>query len=325
MIKMRHQDLNLLVIFDAIMTEGSITRAADRLALTQPAVSNALSRMRTVMKDELFVKDGRNIRPTVYAQNLWSQVREPLHHLEQAMDQGSFDPASATRTFRIASADALVDVIWPRLRQLIEKEAPGINIHAIPYTITNAESLLNDAEVDMFIGANVLGDSVIRTEYLYTPWYVCVMRKGHPLAKADLTVEEFAEADHLLVSLSGDITGITDQVLAQHGLSRRIAMSVNHFSAVTSLLKQSNLISVMPSTTIENAIFKKELAVVDPPVEITAPQLSLCWHKRQEHDPGLSWLRAHVSKIVREHAKQHYQMIEQRMCKNKEGGCTHPA
>lgn len=316
---MRHQDLNLLVIFDAIMTEGSITRAADRLALTQPAVSNALSRMRSVWKDELFVKDGRNIRPTVYAQNLWSQVREPLNNLEQAIDQGSFDPASATRTFRIASADALVDVIWPRLRKLIEAEAPGINVHAIPYTITNASNLLNAAEVDMLIGANVLGDSVIQTDYLYTPCYVCVMRQGHPLAKADLTLEEFASADHLLVSLSGDTTGVTDQVLVQHGLKRRIAMSVNHFSAVTPLLKQSDLIAMMPSTTIENAIFNKELAVVQPPLEVMAPQLSLCWHKRQEHDPGLKWLRKHVSCFVKEHAELHYKMLEQRIC--KDGNC----
>lgn len=315
---MRYQDLNLLVIFDAIMTEGSITRAADRLALTQPAVSNALSRMRTVWKDDVFVKDGRNIRPTVYAQNLWSQIRGPLHNLEKAMDQGSFDPASAKRTFRFSAVDALVSVIWPRLRKVIEEEAPGINIHAVPYSIKTDE-LLHNADVDMLIGANVIGDSVIQTDYLYTPCYVCVMRPDHPLAKADLSLEEFAAADHLLVSLSGDTTGITDQALAQYDLTRRIAMSVNHFSAVTPLLKESNLIAVMPSTTIERAIFNEELAVVNPPIEVVAPQLSLCWHKRQEHDPGLNWLRKHVSRIVKDHAEQHYKMIEQRMC--KAGSC----
>lgn len=317
---MRHQDLNLLAVFDAIMTEGSITRAADRLALTQPAVSNSLSRMRALWGDELFVKDGRNIRPTVFAQNLWSQIKEPLLNLEKAVDQGSFDPATAERTFKIASADAMVEIVWPELRQILEKEAPGINVHAIPYTITNAENLLNTADVDMVIGANVAPSSVIQSEYLYTPWFVLVMRQDHPLAKADVSLDEFARADHLIVSLSGDISGNTDQVLSQHGLKRRVAMSVNHFSVVTPLLQKSDLIAMMPSTTIERSIFNGDLAVVKPPIEVIAPQLSSYWHKRQEHDAGLRWLRQHISRIVKNHAEEHYTMLQARYC--SDGECT---
>lgn len=317
---MRPQDLNLLVIFDAIMTEGSITRAAYRLSLTQPAVSNALSRMRSVWQDELFVKDGRNIRPTVYAQNLWSQIREPLLNLEKAVDQDVFIPETAVRTFRLAVVDAIVNVVWRPLRQIIEEQAPGINIHAIPYTITNSERILHDAEVDMLVGTNIPGTEVIQTEYLYTPCYVCVMRPDHPLAKANLTIEEFVNADHLLVSLSGDTTGYTDQVLAQQGLSRRIAMTVNHFSAITPLLQESNLIAIVPSTTIESAILSDELAVVKPPLDITAPQLSSCWHKRQEHDQGLMWLRKHISRIIKQHAEDHFKMLEDKFC--KDGDCS---
>jgi len=317
---MRPQDLNLLVIFDAIMTEGSITRAADRLSLTQPAVSNALSRMRTVWQDELFVKDGRNIRPTVYAQNLWAQVRQPLLNLEQAVDQDVFIPETAVRTFRLAVVDAIVNVVWRPLRKIIEAEAPGINIHAIPYTITNSERILHDAEVDMLVGTNIAGTEVIQTEYLYTPCYACVMRPDHPLAKADLSLEEFVSADHLLVSLSGDTTGYTDQVLAQYGLKRRIAMTVNHFSAITPLLQESNLIAVVPSTTIESAILNEELAVVKPPMDITPPQLFSCWHKRQEHDQGLIWLRKHISRIIKQHAEDHFKMLEEKVC--KDGDCT---
>ena len=118
---MRPQELNLLVVFDAIMTERSITRAADRLSMTQPAVSNAVGRMRVAWKDELFVKDGRNIQPTLHAQNLWSQIREPLSALSEAMNPTAFVPSSAKRTFRIALTDIAVDMIWGQMRKIIEK------------------------------------------------------------------------------------------------------------------------------------------------------------------------------------------------------------
>ncbi|MBL4631948.1 MAG: LysR family transcriptional regulator, partial [Paraglaciecola sp.] len=140
------------MVFDAIMTERSITRAAHRLSMTQPAVSNAVSRMRLVWKDELFVKDGRNIQPTLYAQNLWDKVREPLLSLTEAVTPKSFDPATVKRTFRVAVPDIVVDMAWAELRSTIEKEAPGVNIHAIPYTIVNTDQVLEDAEVDMVIG-----------------------------------------------------------------------------------------------------------------------------------------------------------------------------
>ncbi|MCC2607399.1 LysR family transcriptional regulator [Planctobacterium marinum] len=312
---MRNQELNLLMVFDAIMTEGSITRAAERLSMTQPAVSNAVSRMRVVWKDELLIKEGRSINPTLYARNLWSQIREPLQVLGNAVAPENFNPATSNRTFRLAVADAMVDIVWKPLRKIIETEAPGINIHAIPYTIVNGEQVLVDAEVDLVIGTITSGDpSIIRTEYLYTPKYVCIMRPGHPLAKANLTVEEFAAAEHLLVSLSGDVTGYTDQVLAQHGLKRRIAMTVNHFSAVADLIAESDLISVVPPTALEKAIFSGKLAVTKTPVEIQGAQLCNHWHKRQEKDGGLCWLRHHVSHMIKSHAERHFEELKKRFC-----------
>ncbi len=312
---MRNQELNLLMVFDAIMTEGSITRAAERLSMTQPAVSNAVSRMRVVWKDELFIKEGRSINPTLYARNLWAQIREPLQELSNAVAPENFNPATSHRTFRLAVADAVVDIVWKPLRKIIEKEAPGINIHAIPYTIVNGEQVLIDAEVDLVIGTIMSGDpSIIKTEYLYTPKYVCIMRPNHPLAKANLTLEEFAAAEHLLVSLSGDTTGYTDQVLAQHGLKRRIAMTVNHFSAVADLIAESDLIAVVPPTTLEKAIFSGKLAVTKTPVEIQGAQLCSHWHKRQEKDGGLCWLRHHVNNMIKTHAERHFEELKKRFC-----------
>lgn len=318
---MRPQELNLLMVFDAIMTERSITRAAERLSMTQPAVSNALSRMRVAWKDELFVKDGRNIRPTSHAQNLWQQIREPLNNLSEAIDSKPFEPATSQRTFRIAMADIMVSMAWPRLRQVIEQQAPGVNIHAMPYTLQTYESMLENAEVDMVIGVGGALADTLRDQYLLTSMYVCVMRHGHPLAHADLTVEEFAAADHLLVTLSGETTGFTDQVLSQRGLSRRIACTVNHFSAVEQIIKQSNLITVVPSGAVADAIVEGRLAATKMPIDIPSNQASMIWHKRQDRDSGLCWLRKHIKQIITEVHEQQTNDVLMSLCKNNAIGC----
>lgn len=304
---MQPQELNLLKIFDAIMTEGSITRAAERLAMTQPAVSNAVSRMRTRWKDDLFVREGRTIQPTSYAINLWQQIRGPLQTLEQAVTPDDFDPTIARRTFRVcAMFDATIDAAWANLRSLIETEAPGINIHTFPYHDGEVESILMNAEVDMVVGAVPPLDNVIHSEQLFVPDYVCVMRPNHPLSWGELTLDKFAAADHLLVSsMSCETRDITDQALRHHGLQRNIAMTAHHFSAVPQIIGQSDLIAVLPSTAIEQAIFSGDLVVMTPPIDIQPTPVVSLWHKRQELDSGLIWLREHVSRLIKEHAGRH--------------------
>lgn len=317
---MRHQDLNLLIIFDAIMTEGAITRAADRLAMTQPAVSNALSRMRSAWKDELFVKDGRGIQPTNFARNLWTQVKGPLGELGEAITPGEFDPATAARTFRIAAADITVESVWGKLRKAIEQTAPGINIYTVPYSYHSQVDKLSNAEVDLVVGKQTITDNTIRSEYLFTPKYVCVMRHDHPLAKRDeLTLEDFIQAEHLLVSPSGELDNVTDQALMNLGMRRRVAMSVNHFSTVPSLLQQSDLICVVPSMAVEDEIFSGELAVYETPVEHAPTHASLMWHKRQDNDHGLLWVKQLIGDILRERAQDHFGNLSQ-CC--KKGYCA---
>jgi DNA-binding transcriptional LysR family regulator len=318
---MRPQELNLLMVFDAIMTERSITRAAHRLSMTQPAVSNAVSRMRVAWKDELFVKNGRNIQPTLHAQNLWNKVREPLISLTEAVDPKSFNPATAKRTFRVAVNDIVVDMAWAELRCTIEKEAPGINIHAVPYTIVNTDQVLEDAEVDMVIGVTGVISNTFRAEFLFSPIYICIMNHDHQLAKADLSLQEFAAADHLLVSLSGDITGYTDQVLLQHGLSRRVAVTVNHFSSVANLIQRSNLICVIPISAVAEEIIAGDIAATMPPIEIMPQQISAIWHKRQDRDQGLIWLREHFKRIISQTVQLENAQVMNSLCKKNPAMC----
>jgi DNA-binding transcriptional LysR family regulator len=308
---MRPHDLNLLMIFDAIMTEGAITRAADRLSMTQPAVSNALSRMRTAWNDELFVKDGRGIQPTSFAKNLWSQIQGPLGELEVAVNPTEFNPATAKRTFRIAANDSIVSMVWGPLRKVIENEAPGINIHAIPNYDMTTDKILKDAEAELTFSKYQESATVIRAEHVLNAKWVVVMRPNHPLAKQQLTLDNFLTADHLLVSVTGDVTGPTDQALANLGLKRRVAMSVNQFHNAITLLKETDLIAVAPSLVMEKEIFSGELAVFETPVEIVTSPLSVMWHKRQDQDAGLQWLRGLVVKFIRERVQRHDMLLSQ--------------
>ena len=319
---MRPQDLNLLMVFDAIMTERSITRAADRLAMTQPAVSNAVSRMRVAWKDEVFVKQGRNIQPTLYAQNLWNQIKDPILHLSEAIDPQSFEPAKERRTFRVAVADIIAEMLMVPLRQLLEREAPNINIHLIPYTIVNAQQVLEDAEVDLVVGALATMPGEIRNDLLFQTFYVCAMRPGHPLAKRDMSVEEFAAANHLLVSLSGDTTGFTDTALAQHGLSRRIACSVNQFSLVPSLLTTSDLIAVVPCGVVVDEVINGTLVATCPPLDMAPTSVSIMWHKRQDKDAGMQWIRQHIKAIVSSTGKREIADIKRHLCQENPAQCS---
>ncbi|MBU2872077.1 LysR family transcriptional regulator [Colwellia sp. E2M01] len=306
---MRPQELNLLMIFDAIMTEGSITRAADHLALTQPAVSNALARMRVTWKDELFIKDGRNIQPTAFANNLWRQIQGPLGSLAHAINQSEFNPATAQRTFRISAADMFVEIIWGPLRKIIEQQAPGINIHAIPNRAVEAANVLKDAEAELAINRYTLSESVIRAEHLLKPQYVVLMRPGHPLVNKKLTVDSFANSDHLLVSITGDILGPSDQALRVLGLKRRVAMTVNNAANVPNILKNTDLICVIPSIALEHEIFTKQLAVLKSPIDTPPTPVSIIWHKRQDNDAGLQWIRRHIVNILRQRAEKHDKII----------------
>jgi DNA-binding transcriptional LysR family regulator len=253
--------------------------------------------MRTLWKDDLFVKDGRNIQPTTFAKNLWSQIRDPLHNLNQAIEPDDFDPKTAIRTFRIATPDVAVDTIWLDLRLLFEQQAPELNLHAIPYTVANTKQVLDDAEVDLVIGASNRSLENISSDHLFDTRYVCAMRRDHPLAKPDMTVEEFAAADHLIISWSGDGTSAMDQALHQLGLTRRVALTVNHFASAVPIIKESDLIAILPTDYIHEHVAKGELSVTQTPVDVPHTSISMLWHKRQNTDAGLKWLRRHIKEL----------------------------
>lgn len=291
-------DLNLMVIFDAIMQEQSVSIAAQRLSMTQPSVSNALSRMRHVFKDPLFIKDGRGIKPTPFASSLWLQVSSSLNIISDVVNPKTFVPHYAKRTFRIALTDGLVPLLWLELRKVIEQTAPYINIHAVPYTM-NGESLLMDAQADLIVDYVPDLGRYIQRQHLCTNYFVAIMSPQHPLVDKEFNIKALIDSDNLLVSLSGEASGIVDIKLAEQNLTRRIAMTTNSFASAMSLIKQTSLICVLPYVVAFEHIQSGSLIAKSMPIDIPPAKISMAWHSRSNRDVGALWLTETISKIVK--------------------------
>ncbi|WP_115720592.1 LysR family transcriptional regulator [Gallaecimonas mangrovi] len=295
---MKQLDLNLLVIFDAIMREGSVSRAASVLAMTQPAVSNAVSRMRVSFGDPIFIKEGRGIIPTPFAKGLWEQTRQQLQTIRNAVDPEPFVPDQDRYSFRLGVFDVVVDLYWGRLRQRIEKEATGVDIAAVPFTLDNMQSMLLNAEVDFVIAQPVPNMAPqLRFMHLFDSYYATSMGNHHPLAHKPLSLDDYISADHLMVSLAGESRGLVDCLLADCNLSRRVAMTTNHFSVVPKLLANSNLISTLPYAAIFEYSQCGDLWVTKPPVDLPKKPISLLWHERNDRNPAHRWLREAIGDI----------------------------
>jgi DNA-binding transcriptional LysR family regulator len=299
----RTLDLNLLRVFDEVMAERSLTRAARNLALTQPAVSNALRRLRDTLGDELVRRSGQGMEPTPRALLLWPAVRDALRQLQQSLAPSRFDPAQADTTFVLAMADATAAELVPRLVDIIEAEAPGVSLRVVPLATRDPRKLLDDEAIDLAVGyfPAVVADLTARaqvgkavafaTQRLYGGEYVCVMRADHPLASGPLTLNRFCAARHLLVSFSGRPFGFIDEALATLGRERRVVLTVNQFFTAGRVVANSNLLTVLPRhfvgvTGIADALVLRKLPFAIPAVHVDA-----LWHGRRDQDSAHRWLR----------------------------------
>jgi len=274
------------------MTEGSVTKAAERLAMTQSAVSNAIARMRVVWEDPLFTRSGRGIKASAKANALWREIQEPLAAIREAASPVHFDATTSTRAFRLAVTDYISGALWPSLRQHIEAQAPSVRILAVPYTSQGTSSQLRDNEIDIGIGGLQHLTDDVRRQPLFAENWVCAMRADHPLAGAPLTEQGFLAADHLLVSLSGSPVGIADAVIERAGKRRRVAMTLNNFGGVPSLLLASNLICVLPAGVVSTHALAEHIYTCDVPLEIASFDCNMAWHARNDCDPAHRWIRA---------------------------------
>ncbi|GKS99610.1 LysR family transcriptional regulator [Acidovorax sp. SUPP3434] len=299
----RSLDLNLLRVFDEVMTERNLTRAAHKLSLTQPAVSNALRRLREVLGDDLVVRSGQGVQPTPRALTLWPPVRQALAQLQQSLAPGDFDPATASSTFVLAMADATGATLIPPLVEIIEREAPGVSVRVVPLTTRDPRSMLDDESADMAVGyfpavmadltARAQADSVVAFESvrLYDGEYVCVMRHGHPLAQVPMTLDLYCNARHLLVSFSGKPYGFIDEALTALGRERRIVLTVNQFFTAGRVVTTTDLLTVLPRHFVGVASIAGELVWRPLPMPLPTVHVDALWHRRRLHDAAHRWLR----------------------------------
>ncbi len=292
-------DLNLLRVFDAVLAERNVTRAAERLYLSQPAVSHALTRLRHAVGDDLFVKVPGGVRPTPRARELGAPVNEALAALEQALNPPEFDPATSTRSFRIATHDYLTTVLMADLAAHLAALAPGVSVRLRP-TEGRALEMLDQQEADMAISAFGVLPERFDEQVLLRDRYVCVMRAGHPLAAARLTVGRFARARHLLISPRGDERGFVDTALAARGLSRRVAMIVNQFAPALGIVAASDLVLTVPERVVAGAADPSALHIAPCPVDTpdTFTKTSVVWHRRLGRHPALAWLRETLVQVA---------------------------
>jgi DNA-binding transcriptional LysR family regulator len=302
-------DLNLLRVFDEVMTERSLTRAARKLSITQPAVSNALQRLREAMGDELIKRSGQAMAPTPRALALWPAVREALRQLQDVISPGTFVPGEAQATFVLAMADATAVKLLPGLMAVLERDAPQLSIRVVPLVNRDPRPLLEQGDADMAIGyfPSVLGDLTacaqagetvaFATQRLFSGEYLCAMRYDHPLAKGPLTLNRCCSARHLLVSYSGRAFGFLDEALAVIGRERHIALTVNQFFTAGTLAAQSNLLTGMPRHFLSVSGLQDQLVLRELPFSVPPLHIDVLWHHRRNRDSAHEWLRRTISSV----------------------------
>ncbi len=289
---LRDLDLNLLVVFNQLLLDRSVSVAADKLGLTQPAISNALKRLRTVLNDELFLRTSRGMEPTPYALHLAEPVVYALNTLQSALiHRDSFDPASSQRTFNLAMTDIGEIYFMPPLMEALAKRAPGIRINTVRPHRGNLKEDMESGTVDLAVGPLPDLQTGFFQRRLFRHRYVCMFRKGHPAAKSPMSLQQFTELEH--VGVVPENTGHTDVdgLLDKAGIKRLIRLKVPHFIAVGAILQSTDLIATVPQRFAERVQDAFGLETSPHPARLPDIAINLFWHAKFNRDPASLWLR----------------------------------
>jgi DNA-binding transcriptional LysR family regulator len=291
-------DLNLMVAFEALMAERSVSAAASRLGVSQPAMSSTLARLRSLFDDELFVRSGRAMLPTVRAVQLEAQVARALAQLRAALEpQSPFNPAASRRVFTVSGGDYATMVILPHLAACLAEEAPLVDLRFRFVEKDATVDLLDGDALDLALGVYPNPPKRLALQALFDEHFVCVARMDHPGLRDGMTLEAFAALPHLLVTERGDAVGAVDEALAKLGLERRVAMTVPHVLVVPSVLPSSEMIATVGARAARLFARAAPLTVYDVPVPLPVWRLSMLWSRQKAGDLGLAWLRGILARI----------------------------
>ncbi|WP_421990902.1 LysR family transcriptional regulator [Roseococcus sp.] len=301
MTDLAHLDLNLLRVFDAVARERHVTRAAERLNLSQPAVSNALARLRVALGDELFLRRPGGVELTALATALAAPIAEALDRLAETLSvRAPFDPATARRVFTIGMSEYAEAALAPRVLERMHREAPNCLLAISHADRTNAEALLERGDAQLAIAVLAEPSALYTRVRMLPEAFQTLMRADHPLAEGELTLERFTSVPHLLHSPNGSRDGAIDRVLAGLGMSRRLGAVVAHLCAVPQILARTDMIMTLSARLATQMAEVHQLVVRDAPVDVKHTRLSMVFHRRFEADPGHAWLRRMLIAEARE-------------------------
>ncbi|MBB6132809.1 DNA-binding transcriptional LysR family regulator [Massilia aurea] len=291
-------DLNLLVAFDALMNERNVTRAATQVGVSQPAMSAALSRLRTLLGDPLFQRSSAGLVPTARARDLALPVAAALRQIELAMlTQPAFDPTTASVTFRLGLQDYPTLVLLPALVEALERATPGISLNVLGYNDRDtAIDLLDAGSIDIAIGvAPTVMDARIMTRPLMRDAFVTIVSTDHPTASGPMDLRTYLDLQHVLVSPEGQLHGLVDQTLAQQGKQRKLALTVPQLFAVPAIIARTKMAATVLKRVADDSLASHRLVMFTPPLGLPEITFHLIWHRRSDSNPAQQWFREFIA------------------------------
>jgi DNA-binding transcriptional LysR family regulator len=294
-------NLNLLLMLDALLVERHVSRAARRLGLSQPAVSNALGQLRVLFADPLLVRTGGKMVPTERALALARPLAEVLAGVEAVLaGPGAFDPRTADRRFVIAATDFVEFVLMPRLLGRLGREAPRIRLQIVAWPHHRVPPTLETGDVDLMIGFFPEAPAHHHLASLFPDEFVCIVRKNHPRVGARLTLKAYTELSHVLVTPESEGPGVVDTELAKRGLQRTVGLRISHFLMVPGIIAVTDMVAAVSRRVAEEAARRLPLRILPPPLPLPRGTVRQVWHERTESSAAHAWLRGTVEAIARD-------------------------
>lgn len=294
-------DLNLLPIFVVLMEERSVTRAAQRLGITQPALSNALTRLRAVMRDPLFIRERYGIQPTALALELAPAIAKALATVDDiVVGQQDFDPARAERLITIAPNSYVEFVLVPAIVARLRAVAPGIRLRLTPYGSDVVETGVVSGDTAMVLGRIVDAPDNLVVQHLMDDGLACVVRADHPEIADTMSREQYESLKHVNMQPPGRLRAGLFQALERQGLKREVAVSVTHFLAIPELIAVTDYCSTLPKLICRHLASDPRLRIVPSPVDLGTFPVEMAWHVRYRNDPAHRWLRSLIADVASE-------------------------
>lgn len=291
-------DLNQLVLFHQLMVERRVSKVADKLGLTQPAVSNSLARLRRLFGDELFLRTPSGMVPTPFAEQLAQSVGDALALIHSGLNQQTrFDPASEKRSVTIGMTDIGEIVFLPTLVERLRREAPGVTLNTVRNTAVTLRDDMESGKVDLAIGLLPMLKAGFFQRRLFLQRYVCLFRQGHPIDKRKLTLSALREAEHLVVVAAGTGHGKADELIRRAGVERVVRLTVPHFVGVGQILQRTDLVATVPERLAQHLAEPFGLRYLPHPVPLPQVSINAFWHAKMHRSPAHQWLRAVVFEL----------------------------